>query len=323
MKVDKDTFLRVQNKIEGIPFVQSPEWLETNYRNPNGEIVYFVNDPVDARICCFGFQSTRRFIGNKLNISGICRKNDVNGTEWKKFFSSIVEEGYDMITLDDVCPYNAEFEVAIRRSGFIRPLGLGLSPLTMYVDLQKPFAFHRNWKRNVKRSIENGNTFHKIDNPSEIDAKEFVRMFQEQKARKSLKYDFSYDDILTLVRNPKYILFVVLNQKGTSVSGRIVYISGNMAYDVYAANSSEGMSSGAIYQVQEGMLKYLSEQGIEYFDYGRIPPRSDEMDDIYLAKSYSGGHPVGYNGQWYFGKSLLLQYIMSFKSFYINKAKLY
>ena len=247
----------------------------------------------------------------------------MNETELRKFLKSIVEENYDMITLSDVSPYDSEFELAVRRAGFVRPLGLSLSPMTMYVDLQKPFSFHRNWRRNVKKSVDSGNFFQIIEHPAQKDAVAFVNMFSEQKERKNLRYGFSVNDIISLTANSNYIMFIVYSETGEPLSGRIVYVSGCMSYDVYAANSYAGMKTGAIYHVQEGMLKYLCEKGIETFDYGRIPPRADEMDDIYLAKSYSGGRVVGYNGQWLYYKSLLKQYLFSFRSFYINKGKLY
>lgn len=322
MIVDKETFFKLQGKIPSIPFTQSQAWIENMYPDGLG-LVFFVNSTEDVRICCAGRISKKRFVGRKLSVDGLCTKPDVNATELRKFFTSLCEEGYEIITLSDIESFSSEFELAIRRSGFIRPLGLLLCPMTMYVDTQEPFHFHRNWKRNVKRSIENGNQFEVVETPSERKASDFVRMFNEQKERKGLSYGFSVENIRHLMQDSRYKMFLVSDKDGYRLAGRIVFISGNMAYDVYASNSYEGMRTGAIYQVQEGLLSYLHDEGVEHFDYGRIPPSSDEMDDIYLAKSYSGGYPVSYNGEWVHHKSLLLQYILSFRLFFLQKQRIY
>ena len=323
MIVSKDEYFSLLAKIEQIPFIQSKAWVENQYGCSSNSLLYIVNSNQDIRICCIGIASKRRFFGTRLNIKGICRKRDVNEKELRKFLTSIVELGYDSVSIWDGEKYDSEFELAIRRSGFIRPLGLNLSPMTLYVDLKKPFAFHRNWRRNVKKSIENGNSFCYIEKPMRTDAADFVQMFKEQRERKGMKYSFSADDILRLLVDPRYQMVLVKNKDGKSIAGRILFISGNMAYDVYAANSYEGINSGAVYQVQEGMLKYLQSAGVDCFDYGLIPPRADEMDDIYLAKSYSGGYAVGLNSEWYYGKSLMKHYIRSFMIYYINKSKMY
>ncbi len=323
MLVSKDEYFSLLAKIDSIPFVQSRVWIETNSNGSAENVIYIVNSNKDVRISCIGLITRHRYIGTSLIIRGVCRKRDVNETELRKFFLSILELNYDSVYIIDGEKYDSEFELAIRRAGFVRPLGLQLSPMTLFVDLQQPFSFHRNWRRNVKKSIENGNVFRVIDNPTHSDASDFVQLFKEQSERKGLGYSFSAEDILHLLKDNRYTMLMVSNKDGRNISGRIVFISGTMSYDVYAANSYEGINTGAVYQVQEGMLSYLKAQGVSCFDYGLIPPRADEMDDIYLAKSYSGGYAVGLNGEWCFYKSLFKHYLTSFLRFYVRKSKLY
>lgn len=323
MLVNKEEYFSLLAKIDSIPFVQSRPWIECHSKGNEESVIYIVNSNQDIRMCCIGLISVHRFIGKTLIINGVCRKHDVNETELRKFFQSILELNYDVVYVTDGEKYNSEFELAIRRAGFIRPLGLQLSPMTLYVDLQKPFSFHRNWRRNVKKSIECGNTFRFVEKPSKQDAQDFVNLFKEQSKRKGLKYSFSSEEILFLLKDSRYRMVMVSNKEGKSIAGRLLFISGNMSYDVYAANSNEGISTGAVYQVQEGMLNYLKSTGAYFFDYGLIPPRADEMDDIYLAKSYSGGYAVGLNSEWYFGRSMFKHYFTSFYRYFIRKNKMY
>ena len=111
-------------------------------------------------------------------------------------------------------------------------------------------------------------------------------------------------------------LFFAIGENKHHLSARVVYITKKIAYDVYAANSDEGIKSGAAYYIQEKILYYLKQNGVEIFDYGRIPPSNDEMNNIYVAKSYSGGVPMQYNGQWIFNKSRKIDLIYNLLKYY-------
>ena len=108
-----------------------------------------------------------------------------------------------------------------------------------------------------------------------------------------------------------------------TICERISYINNNQVYDVYAANSDTAMSVGAAYLIQEGIFQYFKEQGYEKFDYGRIPPSDGKMDNIYIAKSYSGGRPIGYNGAWEYCNKLWRAYFYSLMSFFVHHTTMY
>lgn len=322
MIVDKETFFALQGKINNIPYSQSLGWHDTAYKDVLDKMVYFVNTTDDPRICCFGYQSKRRFFGKTLSIDGISRKDDVNITEYRAFFKSIVDEGYQIIDIVDIGKYSPDFEVGVRRAGFIHPFGLSLCPMSLVVDLKSPFKFHRKWRSHVRNSTDKGNMFYPVENPKMEDAQEFVRMFGELKERKNLRYSCSAENIFYLTSH-SFKLFFMKNKEGENIAGRLEYICGKKVYDIYAANTAVGLSSGAIYHLQEEILNYLAEHKFNEFDYGMIPPSDNHMDDIYIAKSYSGGSPIGYNGQWQYCKSLKKRYLMSFYTFYIHHTQLY
>lgn len=320
MKIDKEKYFKLQDRIKDIPYELSQEWHDISSKG--AETAYYVSQEDDPRICCFGYVTQSRFLGKCLRIEGVSMESDANITELRSFFQSIVADRYDYIKLSDIGKYSPIFEVGIRRAGFIRPLGLNLCPMSLEIDFSKDFQFHRKWRSHVRKSAAAGNTFCAIEKPSIKDVGEFRRMFLEQKERKGLGYCFSVEDLMVLL-NGNYKLFFVRNKEGKNLSGRIVYIYKNKSYDITTANSYEGISTGAVYQLQQEMLEYLKQAGVQTFDYGRIPPSADHMDDIYIAKSYSGGSPIGYNGQWIYTESLWKEYVMSAYLFFYRKIHIY
>lgn len=226
-----------------------------------------------------------------------------------------------MINISDIEKYSTIFEIGIRQAGFIRPIGLHLCPMTLIVDLKQPFSFHRNWRRCVKKSMDCGHVFEYVEKPTIHDAKEFVNLFDQLKVRKNLGFSLKEKQILKLLQGSFHLFFIRKGDK--RIAGRIAYTHGEQVYDVYAANSNEAIHSGAAYRIQEGILQYFVRQGYSYFDYGRISPSADGMNDIYLSKSYSGGYPIAYNGEWFFCRSIFLTYMYSFFLHVIHKQRLY
>lgn len=322
MQIDRDLFFQLQMMLETIPFNQTQEWLEHVYGQNMNRIHYFVDSTKKPHVACFGYLGKNKFIGLRLNIDGICKSADCSADDIRTFFKSIIDEGYDMVQVSDIDAYNPDFEVGVRRAGLIRPLGLHLCPMSMIVDLQKPFQFHRNWRRNVKKAAEHGCHFVAKESPTLADAKEFVRLFGELKERKGLGFTLSPDKIMTLLKG-NYKLFFIVDANGINICGRISYINNTDVYDVYAANSYESISVGAAYMIQEYIFQFFKEKGYEKFDYGRIPPSAGKMDNIYVAKSYSGGSPIGYNGEWNYSIKLWKTFFFSFYQFYLHHGSLY
>jgi hypothetical protein len=126
-----------------------------------------------------------------------------------------------------------------------------------------------------------------------------------------------------MVATGEFFLSLVRNAEGKPLCGRMTYLRAGHAYDVYAANSDESLTTGAVYQNQQQLLEYLKAIGATDFDYGRIPPGRDTMDNIYVAKSYSGGHPVLYNGEWEYNKSNAINWFYSMYRYCLHKAKRY
>jgi len=322
MIVERNKFFEIQKKFQDIPFNQTEEWLDSLLFDENN-LIYIVDSIEKPQICYWGNLFKRSFNKKHLLINGLAIKDTATSQSIMHHYREIISAGYDLIEISDIGFYDANHEVGFRRAGFIRPLGMSQSPLTMIVSLQKPFVFHRNWRRNVKKSLEYGVEFKYIEVPSISDAEIFVRLFNELKERKKIGFNITANSLMKLFRYDRFKLFFVQDKDGKYLAGRIVYLCGKKIYDVFAANSNDGIKNGAVYFIQEKIFMYLRDIDMEIFDYGRIPPGTDRMDDIYVAKSYSGGSPMLYNGQWQYAKSKILDFAYCFYIHILHDKKRY
>lgn len=312
MIIDRHKFFNIQKSFSNVPFNQTEAWLETTGGIENS--VFFIDREDNPQLCCWGRVFNRKFIGVHLLIDGLSAKTS-NIKYIRDFFQNVVSNGYTIIEVSDIGCYNSNFEIGIRQAGFVRPL-LNLCPLTILVELQEDFKFHRNWKRNVSKAIANNINFKVVDKPTIQDCKVFSSLFNQLKFRKGLSFNIEPETLYNLLVSDEFKLFFTKGENNQTFSARVVYITKKLAYDVYAANSDEGIRNGAAYYIQENILYYLKENGVEAFDYGRIPPSADEMNNIYIAKSYSGGVPMQYNGQWVFNKSKMIDFIYNLFKYY-------
>ena len=297
MIVNKDVFFTLQGKVGYVSFEQTQAWLEACGANNSCRIVYLVDSDKDPKVACWGRETSRKFFGRKLMIDGLSYAPDVPHKTLTNFFKSLTSLGYSLIEVSDIERYNPNFEIGIRRAGFVRPWGLSLCPMSIIVHLQDEFNFSRNWRRNVKKSRDAGNEFVYVQSPTLEDAQHYLTLFGALKERKGLSYELTAEGILKLLEGG-YDMFFVKDKDGKYLSGRIEYPNGDLVYDTYAATDKEGIKMGAAYHIQEDIFNYYRDKGFGCFDYGRISPSADRMDDIFVAKSYSGGEPIGYNGQW-------------------------
>src|SRR5690554_1662546 len=323
MKVDREKFFDIQAKFDNIPFTQTEEWLLSEYSDRLDDVLYFVNSLDDPQICCWGIYSKIRFLGYQLNLSGETLKKDISIRTITSFYQEIANEDYTVVNVSSINTYNVDFEIGIRRAGFIRPLGMSLCPLSILVNLQEPFNFHRNWRRNVRKSIKASVRFKHIEKPTTKDIISFIELFNQLKERKDLGFKLSEKGIAELFKNQRFRLFFVYDKDDKPIAARIVYLMNNRSYDVYAANSRQALQCCSVYLIQQKILEYLQDLKIEEFDFGRIPPGTDNMDSIYISKSYSGGIPISYNGQWIYSKKKWIDLLYTIAKFLIRGDKRY
>lgn len=321
MQIDRKTFYEIQPKIANVVFDQTEEWM--NFKNTNNiEFVFFADDIANPSICCWGRVFKKRIIGNILEICGESIRECISTKQMIKFYSSLISKKYSMILINSLGKYDVNFEIAMRRSGFNRPLGNMLCPLTILIDFTKERKTARNWKRNVKKAESLNLIFNEIIHPTIEDVKKFSEMFDELAIKKDLSFRLDYIKIAELLKSDRFKLFFVYKDN-KPVCGRIIYVDGEKSADVFAANSNEARTCGATYLIMEQIFNYLNEKGIKEFDFSRIPPSNNETDSVYVYKNYSGGDPIQYNGEWFWGKNKYITLFFSIYKFYIKSAHHY
>jgi hypothetical protein len=310
MIVNRQTFFLSQQKLQNIPFNQTEEWFDKCGYNEN-LCRFFVDDISDPQIGCWGAVFKRRFIGEHLIIAGESYLDTITTHHLRDFYSDIKSCGFSIIEITAFQFYDTKYEIGIRRAGFLRPMIANLSPLTIVIPSSEGRKTHKIWNRNIRFATNAHLTFKFIEKPLIQDAEIFCNLFNELKSAKNLNYSLNPESLIKLFLTGRYQLFFVYNDTGIPIAGRIVYISGKNSFDVHAANSIQSRDCGASYFIIDEILKYLGSIGVHNFDYGMISPSNNEMDDIYRAKSYSGGIPKLYNGQWVFYKSKILEYLIN------------
>ena len=84
-----------------------------------------------------------------------------------------------------------------------------------------------------------------------------------------------------------------------------------------------GINNGASRFLIQSILELLAKEGVETFDFGRIPPSNHSTDGIYLFKQSIFGTKVQYNGEWISYKNSLMELLIHFLKKHILKKQRY
>lgn len=318
MLVAEDVFFNVIPQIGYVPFEQTRAW--KNFKeNPKVKFVYFIDNPQDPCIACWGRIYRFRFVGEILDICGEVRRENTSIKQITKFFQSILEdEKPDLVTYNSISPYDCNFDIGLRRAGFVRPFGNKACPLTIFIDVTTERNVNRNWKRNLKKASQYGLQFEVVKEPTLEDAQAVSKMFSELKERKSLGFSLEPNKIFNLITSSGYSLCYA-KKDDKPLCARIIYTNGGHAADVFAANSFESMDYSATHFIMEEIFAYLKEVNVKSFDFSRISPSIYETDSIYLFKDAAGGQPVQYMGEWTYSRKRWLPFLFCFYNFFLLK----
>jgi len=319
---DPKDFFELQSSIPRIPFTQSKGWHDyQNFRS--AKIRYFVNDPSDVKIALWGKEKKIPVLGKKMFLTeGEALSSNLDETQITSFFKEIKKLNYNAILINSNNEYFVDYEIGIRRAGLVRPLGEFSCPLTLIIKLQNLPKHNRNWKRNVKSAVDSGLVFTEIISPDKKDVECFVSLFNEMAELKKLSYELLFAPLNQLINDPEMRLFVV-KQNEVPIAARIIHVNGKFASDVYAANSLEARNNGASYFIMQSIFEELKSEGIEEFDFGRIPPSDHATDNVYVFKKASGGSPIQYNGEWVYFKSKRIEVLFTLYQLFKLKRQRY
>lgn len=321
-QTDARLFFELQKNFEKVPFSQSKGWFDY-LTSQQKQLVCFVDNQETPRIACWGVEERLPVTGSKLlRFEGEAYASDVKEDEFRNFFSNLRDQQYVAVEVNSNNSYSVEYEVGIRRSGFMRPLGSFACPLTIDVPLQLDLQFNRNWKRNVKNAAQKNLAFKEVKHPTIDTANEFVALFSELADFKGLGYRLSPESLLQLMHSEDMRIFVVSDADGNPLAARIIHVRDKWSSDVLAANSMKARECGAIYLLMTNIFETLKSEGFESFDFGRIPPSNHATDSVYLFKNAVRGLKIQYNGEWALYKSKRTELlIFLYKYFKVKKQR--
>lgn len=325
MLVNESVFDQSILKLGHVPFEQSKGW--RTYQEQRGmPYLYFVDNEAQPSIACCGRIIKKPFIGKILDITGeVISKEDLTEKVLRKFYQSLIEDaGVDLIVYNCKVMYDVKKDIALRRSGFNRPLGSRICPLTIMVDLVTDTDNNRdrNWKRNAKKAVESDLKFEYIAKPTMEDAKTVCHMFDEMSETKHLGFTLEPKSLYELIISSGYRFYYVCKD-GKPLCARIVYVYRDMAEDVFAANSDDSREYSATHFMMDSVFKDLKGIGATSFDFSRIPPSNNETDSVYIFKKATGGKEVQYLGEWIWAKKQIVPLLFCIYNFYVHKSHHY
>ena len=319
---DADVFFEIQKKIKKIPFTQSKGWYK-HALHKNNDICFYVDNDTNVNIALWGRVQKIPFTNKKLLlINGEAISQNLDEKKVIQFYENLCKTDYQGIELNSDNEYNIEFEIGLRRAGFVRPIGGFTCPLTINFQIQNDFNFNRNWKRNVKKAIASELRFEEVTTITDEVIKTVILMFKEMADLKNLSYQLEEDSLASLLNSPDMRLFVVYDKQDQPVAARVIHDNKPYASDVYAANSLEARGNGATYFIMQKIFEQLKDESFQEFDFGRIPPSNHATDSVYIFKNASRGKKIQYNGEWSFYKSKWLEFLLfSYKSIKLKKQR--
>lgn len=320
---NSEDFFRYQKQLKVVPFTQSEAWYAMAAAK-GATARFFIDAKTNTSIAIWGVESKAPLLNSEIfRISGEARDVEVDEKTVQAFYSKLALL-FKAVELDSNTKYNVELEVGLRRAGYKRPIGVFSCPLTLVNDLVKEQQIRsRRWKRNVK-SAEGANlVFQEVLKPTDHDVEEFVSLFGEMAQTKKLTHRVNFREIRSLLNHNSTKLYKVSTPTKEALAYRIVQINNDYAYDVFASNSDKSRYyRGATYFMVEYIFKSLKKDGVNYFDFGRIPPSNHSTDKIYEFKIGARGDKIQYNGEWVNYKSFGIEFmIFLYKYFRLKKQR--
>ncbi|KYK21257.1 hypothetical protein AYK24_03375 [Thermoplasmatales archaeon SG8-52-4] len=321
-QLSPEKYFSIHSLFSHIPYSQSEDWY--NYLVARGEnVVFYCNREDQPSIAFMGRIKKVPLVGRILIVEGELISNEISNETITDFYSEVVKLPYAGIEINSNNEYSIEFEVGIRRSGFMRPIGLSSCPLSIIVDLSNDLKYNRNWKYNYNKAIKAELLFDEVTHPELSDLQLFSDMYSELASRKNLGYKLNPKALLSLVNGPNMRLFSVMTKEKVVVASNIIYVRGIHSYDIFASNSNLSWENGATRFIVQKIFEVLKSEGVTVFDFGRIPPSTHGSDGVYKFKNSVKGTKIQYNGEWSFYQKNLKEQLVYLGKHFIAKTQRY
>ena len=298
-EVNQSEFYNLIADFEWVPFTQTLAYNRSI--TDESMLRFYIDDPTHPTLGCVGY--VRRKLGLKmLCVSGECllHKDSIDRRAYAEFYKGLQETGFDIYSLNLSTPYHFDAEIALRTTGWLRPVGLFSTELSKVVDTTQPVEYDKNWKRNLKKAHEAPVTVLVKDRFDAKDVKEYVAHHEELLKRKGFNEGLSEEGLMELSHDPRYKMSVVTDNRGQVVAGCIFYAHPCASSTMYSFSTPQGRDYGAAYLIREGIIAYLAQEGIPTLDLGRLSPATHKKNNLFLFKDGIGGQYVQYLGEWEF-----------------------
>jgi len=320
-QITKQQFFNITKDFAYIPFTQSEGfWSMLSIEDAN-RFIFFVDDTNSPKIGCMAH--VKSFLNKTLlqiEGEGLLNKT-INEELIFNFYSEITKTGYDFIEINSSLLYSTNYEIGMRRAGYLRPVGLFSTTLSILVDLTKPIEYDKNWRKNLKKAETQGLSFCIVPNPTKIDFQDYLLMERELKHRKRFHNELStIEQLQALFSGNEFFLFFVENEQKQRVAGMILHAHNSRAISVYSVTTKEGRAVSASFFLRSKIFSYLDEEkNMKECDMGRISPSTSQKNNLYLFKNGVKGEHILYNGEWSWYKKSLYRPLMYFVKKYLFK----
>ncbi|MCD7971738.1 MAG: hypothetical protein LUG18_03595 [Candidatus Azobacteroides sp.] len=315
---DKNQYFQIIKNFEYIPYSQTEGWYcyINNGKNEKEEkFIFILDDQQNPEIACFGY--IMKFFGLKLlMITGECiKKLPVNRKTVYSFYEKITSSGYDFIEVNSPLLYSAEYEIGIRKAGYLRPVGFFSMPVSKLIFLQaESIEFSKNWRKNLKKAEKNDFHFEVKEKPDKEDIFSFFNLYKILLKEKNFYHHISKNEFEYILSSPDFGLAMLKeNTSDELIAGFIFFKRNQFAQSVFRAKSVLARNTGATFYIYIKLLEYLKDKNYLYFDMGRLVPSIiPSLDGVFDFKDGLKGEYILYNGEWAWYKKKFYRPLMYF-----------
>ncbi|MBN1463904.1 MAG: hypothetical protein JXQ69_03390 [Paludibacteraceae bacterium] len=310
--ITKEQFFELTATFEWLPYTQTYGWFAFCNCDNSGNYLCLVDSFEKPQIACFCH--VKKALGLKmLLLEGECLKSkNYKSSLIKSFYEGVCTLGYDMVEVVSNSVYNSEFEIGIRRAGFLRPVGAFSMPLSNWIDLRTAIKYNSNWTRNIKKSMDFQLQFQLHDSPDDELIQTIVSFYNQFTKEKGFLHQLNLEATTKLLRSSNFSLGVVTSPDNTILSCIIYHSTSSHAGLLYAAKSEEAKENGATFFMYSHLFEALRNKGVESFDMEKLVPSTHTTDGVFLFKDGVKGERVLYNGEWSWYKRRIYRPLMYF-----------
>ena len=319
--VNQADFFKLTNHFDIKPFTQSEGWYQMHsYYHPD-RIIFLINNVKNPTIACFAHVK-RKFGIKMLLIEGECYKNEEsqNTILIRNFYNDIIQSGYNILEACSNAPYHFDYETAMRQAGFLRPVGLFSLASTKIIRLDEQIEYNKDWKRNLKKANEHNLRLEKIDNVTNDESNDFIRIFREMIERKFLSQPFNKEQIIKLCSTGEFQLYFVVKSE-QRIASVVIYKFNNFAIPIYSASNVMARQTSASYFMYDELFKHLRSENIDTFDMDKLLPSTEGVNNVFYFKNGINGTHIQLNGEWSWYKKPIYRPMMYFVKKYLMKKK--